>query len=78
MPVARIVRPCIASSSRSPSLYGQSSMEVFWPGICSGRRTEMNSTYLASAVGSTALISADKLKPTHGITIDHASTQRRR
>ena len=67
-------RPCGAPrcrASRAPE-----STAPCWPGICLGSNSVVNSTYLALAVGSTCLISPTSGKPTQGITIDHASTQR--
>ena len=48
----------------------------FCPGICWESRMVSKRTYLASEVGSTNSNNLLKGKPTHGITIDHASTQR--
>ena len=46
------------------------------PGISFGRRTVVNSTKAALPVGSTRFRIDASGTPTHGITIDHASTQR--
>ena len=49
-----------------------------WPRISEGRTSVWNSTNLALPVGSNLSSSFFTGKPIHGITIDHASTQRRR
>ncbi len=77
-PTARSVRGCIASSMRSPSTYGQSSTWRRWPGICSGSYSVRNSTNFAREVGSRSAMNRASGKPSHGITIDHASTHRSR
>src|SRR5207245_6648296 len=81
MPTVSSVSGCKASSSRSPSTYGQSSDEYpknpgFWAGNWAGSSSVVNSTYFACPVGSTRLRSGASGNPIHGITIDHASTQR--
>ena len=53
-------------------------MSVFWPGISAGRYTVVNATYFACDVGCTSFSSFESANPFHGITIDHASTQRSR
>src|SRR5579863_5076279 len=76
MPKHSSARGCIASSMRNPSTYG-SGMPAYLPkGICLESHRVSNATYLAFAVGSTCLMSALSENPTHGTTIDHASTQR--
>src|SRR5262249_1482110 len=81
IPTVSSVRGCSASSSRRPSTYGQSSDEKpknpgFWAGNWAGSSSVVNSTYFAWPVGSTRLSSDPSGNPIHGITIDHASTQR--
>jgi hypothetical protein len=80
IPTVRSVRGWVASSSRSPSTYGQSSADPkklrLVPGICSGSTRVWNSTYFAAPVGSTRLRRAERGYPIHGMTIDHPSTQR--
>ena len=78
MPTARIASGCIASSRRRPSRYGQSSTLRFWPGICCSSTSVSNATYFASEVGAKRFSTSASGIPTHGITIDHASTQRSR
>src|SRR5215831_5146226 len=68
-PVARIVSGCIASSSLSPSTYGQSSTLVFWLGILFGSKRVSKATYFALERGSTLFRTCDKGKPIQGITI---------
>ena len=81
MPTVSSVSGCIASSSRSPSVYGQSSEPAEEARLLAGellgilQRRELD-VLGARPVGSTCLSSADSGKPIHGITIDHASTQR--
>ena len=77
-PTAISVSGCIASSRRSPSTYGHFSTGTRWPGICFGSSSVVNSTNLALPVGSRRLIRSPSGKPSHGMTIDHASTQRMR
>ena len=67
---------CIASSSRRPSTYGQSSTRRFWPGMRWGSNSVVKARYFARAVGSTRASRSRSGKPTHGITMDQASTQR--
>src|ERR1041385_4265167 len=52
-PVARIVSGCIASSSRKPSTYGQSSTVVRWRGMRFGSSKVWNATNFACEFGST-------------------------
>ena len=59
-------------------MYGHSSTREPTKGICCGSARVMNSTYFALPVGSTRRISSAIEYPTHGITIDQPSTQRRR
>ena len=62
-------------------MYGQSSDEVEQPslaGSCSGSWSVVNSTYFAFDVGLESFHQVAKRKPTHGMTMDQASTQRRR
>ncbi|MNL49746.1 hypothetical protein D3C87_1727040 [compost metagenome] len=68
----------MASSMRSASTYGQSRTPARTPGMFSRCTAVTNSTYLALPVGSTCLSSSDTEYPTHGITMDQPSTQRRR
>ena len=49
-----------------------------WPRISDGRRRVLNSTYFASAVGLNLSSRVFTGKPIHGMTMDHASTQRSR
>ena len=49
-----------------------------WPRISLGRTSVSKATYLAAPVGSKRSSSFFTGKPIQGITIDHASTQRRR
>src|SRR5215470_7382958 len=75
-PVAKIVSGCKASSSRSPSTYGQSRTSDLMFGICFGSASDSNATYLACESGCTWSNSFDSGNPTHGTIIDHLSTQR--
>src|SRR6266403_1423665 len=75
MPTVSSVSGCIASSSRRPSTYGQSSDEKpknpgFWAGNWFGSSRVVNSTNFACPVGSTRLSKDASGKPIHGITID--------
>ena len=63
---------------RSASTYGHWSIGRRWPGISLGRMRVSNRTNRALDVGSKRLIRSPSGKPTHGTTIDHASTQRSR
>jgi hypothetical protein len=53
-------------------------MRVVWPGICAGLNAVTNSTYFACDVGLQVATMSFSGMPTHGITIDQASTQRMR
>ena len=79
-PTASRVSGCMASSSRNPSTYGQArlSSPPVWPGISAGRTTDSNATERALPSGCACFSSDASAKPSHGMTIDHASTQRMR
>src|SRR5262245_28389056 len=77
-PTASIASGFMASSMRRHSTYGHSSTGYRWPGISAGRITVLNATYFAFDVGLKRLSTSASGIPIHGITIDHASTQRRR
>ena len=76
MPTETNARGCMASSSRSPSTYGNAMPAWLSDHITLGSYALSNATYLAFGVGSTFLSSALNEYPAHGTTMDHASTQR--
>ena len=78
MPKASRVSGCKASSSRNASTYGQSNTRLPTKGMVLGSARDTNSTYLALPKGCTRAISAASEYPTHGMTMDQPSTQRRR
>src|SRR4051794_39976256 len=78
IPVASIVSGCKASSSRNPSTYGKSMPAENDESIIFLSYRVSKATYFAELSGSTASSNFLSGKPTHGITIDHASTQRKR
>src|SRR5437879_1653421 len=75
-PTERIVSGFMASSIRKPSTYGQSKTAHFSHGNRFGSCSDTKWINFALPVGSANLTSELNGKPTHGITIDHASTQR--
>ena len=57
-------------------MYGHGSVGIRVRGIWTEFASVMNSMNFAFDVGWTFLIKSASGNPTHGITIDHASTQR--
>ena len=69
----------MASSMRRPSRYGNGmAPNPPTPGMFFGCTAVSNATYFAREVGCTFSSSVARGKPSQGMTIDHASTQRSR
>src|SRR3990167_5701210 len=79
-PTAKIVRGFIASSIRNPSRYGNGILPKLLDccGNWSGSNSVSNSTYLLLEVKPACFSSEARLNPTHGTTIAHPSTHRKR